>query len=288
MKTRFASLLFLSLMVATSAKATVLATDPADYVPLPPGTNLGLLYYQQSESTAFYADGRRTPAPFDVQSDIGVVRYIHYASLFGFTVTPQVIMPFGSVRMSAPANLHSNGTGDPFIGSAIWFINDPDHQRYLSTAQFVSAPLGTYHTDQGSLNLGAHRWTAVTHLNYSQNITGPVFLDLTGEVAFYGTNNDFAGADYKQRPTFSLQSHLRYELSNRTRIAITYYHTAGGRTELNGVTQSASMSTDTCLFTVAHFLTPSLQLEIQGGQDVHVRNGPKDKLRLNLRLAKAF
>lgn len=63
MKIRFVSLLFLSMMAAPSAKATVLATDPADYVPLPSGTNLGLLYYQHSESTALYADGSARQHP---------------------------------------------------------------------------------------------------------------------------------------------------------------------------------------------------------------------------------
>lgn len=270
------------------AGAVVLETDPADYVALPQGTNLGLLYYQHSDSTANYSGGNRTAGPFDVQSDIGIARFIHYGKLFGLTVTPQIILPFGSVRMSEPVSLRSTGIGDPFVGSAIWLINDQEAQRYLSLAAFVSAPLGTYDSANGGLNLGAHRWSEVTHVNYSQRMVGPLFFDVTAEFAFYSTNHNYAAHDYWQAPTFDVQTHLRYEIDSKTRVAFSYYHTAGGRTELDGRSASGSVSTDTYLVTFARFLTPTLQVQVQGGQDIHVSNGAKNKLRLNVRIAKAF
>ncbi|PNE59989.1 transporter [Burkholderia cenocepacia] len=285
---KVAILLVTTITLIRPASAVVLETDPADYVALPQGVNLALLYYQHANSTAAYSSGNRVDQPFHVQSDIGIARFIHYGKLFGFTVTPQIILPFGSVRMSEPASLRSNGIGDPFVGSAIWLINDPASQRYLSLAAFVSLPLGTYDANQGGLNIGAHRWSEVTHLNYSQRVYGPLFLDVTGEFAFYSTNHDYAGQRYWQAPTFDLQTHLRYEIDSRTRVAFSYYHTAGGRTELDGNGASGSLSTDTYLVTFARFLTPTFQVQLQAGQDIHVSNGPKNKLRLNLRMAKAF
>ncbi|WP_171985330.1 hypothetical protein [Burkholderia cenocepacia] len=49
---KVAILLVTTITLIRPASAVVLETDPADYVALPQGVNLALLYYQHANSTA--------------------------------------------------------------------------------------------------------------------------------------------------------------------------------------------------------------------------------------------
>jgi Putative MetA-pathway of phenol degradation len=274
-------------LVPTFAQAMVLETSPNDAPPIPPGNDLGILYYEHSDYSSLYVNGDRVPGNFKLESDVGIARFIHWTSLFGFTVTPQVIIPFGDVR-STSADLHSTGVGDPFFGSEIWLLNDPTAQRYFALGVYVAPPLGTYDASKGSINLGSNRWTQVTHLSYSQHVVGPVFLDVTGELAFYSANNDYVGQRLSERPTIGVQAHVRYELNSTTRFGASYFHSTGGRSELEGVEESGSATVDSYRVSAAHFFTQTVQIQLEAGQDIHVSNGPKQDIRVNLRLTKAF
>ncbi|RDK00119.1 transporter [Paraburkholderia lacunae] len=277
------------LPVPIAASAMVIETSPGDAPAIPTGIDLGVLYYQHVNRDNYYVNGNRLNQPFGLTTDVGIARWVHWTSLFGFTVTPQVIIPFGSLRLhSGGTTISSSGVGDPFVGSEIWFVNNPATKRYLALGLYVSAPLGTYDASKGAANLGSNRWVQVTHLSYSQNLFGSLFLDVTGEFAVYGTNNDFVGGTYKQRPTMGLQTHLRYDLSKATSLGVSYFHSAGGRSTLDGVQQSGSSIADSYRLSAGHFITPTVQFEGEVGQDIRVTNGAKENLRLNFRLTKVF
>lgn len=282
--------IYIALFIAPiTASAMVIETSPGDEPALPPGIDLGVLYYQHVNRNNYYVDGNRVDQPFGLTTDVGIARWVHWTTLLGFTVTPQVIVPFGSLRLhSGGGTVRSSGAGDPFVGSEIWFVNNPVTKRYFALGLYVSAPLGAYDANKGGANLGSNRWVQVTHLSYSQNLIGSLFLDMTGELAIYGTNNNYLGGTYKQRPTAGLQTHLRYDLSKATTLGVSYFHSAGGRTTLDGVQQSGSSVADSYRVSAAHFLTPTLQLEGEFGQDIRVTNGAKENVRLNFRLTKVF
>jgi hypothetical protein len=132
---------------AMAAEAAELSTDPGDYVALPPGTDLGLLYYQHAERDRVKVDGNTVTKNFELDSDIGIARFIHWTQLGNFTVTPQIILPFGNLDLSGGQSRTAAGVGDPVVGSAIWLINDPVNERYLAVAGFVGIPVGTYDAD---------------------------------------------------------------------------------------------------------------------------------------------
>lgn len=278
----------LSLTCVLNTHAAVLSTDPGDYVALPVGTNLGLLYYQHVERNKVNVDGHTATRDFGLDSDIGIARFVHWTTLGGFTVTPQVIIPFGHLDMSGMRNYSTTGVADPMVGSALWLLNDPERERYLAVAGYVGIPLGNYDHD-APVNLGENRWKGMVHLAYVQALVPhKLYAELTLEHDNFGKNDDFNGATLRQDNVFEVQAHLRYALNDKNQLGVSWYRTTGGENHVDGVAQNDSSRTDRYLLTWQHFLNPTLQVQTQFGQDVEVRNGPQEQYRLNLRIAHAF
>jgi hypothetical protein len=84
---------------AGSAAAAQIATDPGDYMALPAGTNLAILYGQFASRDKVYGNGDAAPAAFKLDTGIGLFRYVHYTDIAGYTINPQFIIPFGSVKL---------------------------------------------------------------------------------------------------------------------------------------------------------------------------------------------
>lgn len=283
-----AALTLLTLLKSTVVNAAVLSTDPGDYVPLPPGTELGLLYYQHAERNRIKADGHTVTHDFGLDSDIGIARFVHWTSLGGFTVTPQVILPFGHLDLSGAQSRSVTGAADPMVGSALWLVNDPKQERYLAIAGYVGMPLGSYDHD-APVNLGENRWKAILHLAYVQAlIPKTLYGEITLEQDTFGKNDDYFGADLRQDNVYEVQTHLRYVFDPKNQFGVSWFHTTGGETQVGGVAQHDTLRTQRYLLTWQHFLQPNLQVQTQFGQDLDVVNGAPEKYRMNLRIAYGF
>jgi hypothetical protein len=271
--------------VLAPAMAQQIAIDPGDYTALPAGTDLGIVYYQRAEYKAVYADSRRLPVPFNLVTDIGLARWVHYTRLGDYLVTPQVLIPFGKVALSPQS---ASGVGDPMVGSALWLVNRPEVQRWWTVSAFAFLPVGKYDAAKGPINLGEHRWKGVFQSAYITALTKNVMFDLVGEYALYGENDDFMGMRRKQDASYSGQAHLRYMLAATSSVSLSYYHEFGGENKLNGVAQHDRMNNSRFLVGVAGFVSPTVQLQLQAGKALKVTNGPKESSRLNLRLVKVL
>jgi hypothetical protein len=267
------------------AMAAEIATDPGDYVALPAGTDLGIVYYQHAEFKSAYADSTRFALPSRLVTDIGLARWVHYTKLGDYLVTPQVIIPFGKVDLSP---VSASGVGDPIVGSALWLVNQPEQQRWVTVSAFASLPVGKYNGEKGPINLGENRWKGVFQSAYITSLTKNVMLDLVGEVAIYGENDDFAGARRKQEASYGGQAHLRYMLAPTTSVSLSYYHDFGGENKLDGVAGHDRMNNSRFLVGVAGFVSPTMQLQLQAGKALKMTNGVKEDSRINLRLVKVL
>lgn len=271
------------------ASAGVVTTEPGDSVPLPEGTNLGLLYYQHAERNTLKKDGHAAPGDFRLTSDIALARFVKWTSLGGFLVTPQVILPSGHLKMRGDTHAAQSSFGDPIIGSNIWLLNDAVNERYFSLGGYIGLPLGSYDSEKGSMNIGENRWKGVLEVNYVQAlIPGTLYGEMTLEHDEFGNNDDFAGRTLRQDSVFEVQTHLRYVFNPTNQFGLSFFHTTGGENHLGGVGLDDSQNTQRYLLTWAHFLTPKTQLQTQTGRDLDVRNGPQEDLRVNVRLAHIF
>jgi hypothetical protein len=279
-------------LFAGAAQSAEIATDPGDYTPLPVGVNLGLLYGQYATRDTAYADGDKVPADAGLDTTIGLARFVHFMDIGGVIVDPQIIVPFGKVDLKEPSGplqpTSESGVGDPIVGATAWVINNPDDQEWVGLSAFVSVPVGQYDENKGPVNVGENRWKGIFQAGYVKHLNNNVALDLLAEYSVYGDNDDFLGFKREQEDAQSLQAHLRYLLSKKSHVALSYCHSFGGETTVGGLDQDDRVNTNRWLATYATFIDPTVQLQVQAGQDLDVKNGLKEDARLNLRVLKVF
>lgn len=279
-------------LVSCMARAAEITTDAGDYAALPAGVDLGIVYAQHTERDAFYVGGDKLPGRFRLETDIGLLRWVHYTKIGDFVIDPQVILPFGTVRLKTPfgplGKTTASGVGDPLIGATLWLLNRSEAQQWFGVTAAVSVPVGNYDDDKGPVNIGENRWKGIFHAGYVTALPGNLMLDLIGEYAVYGDNDDFLGMKRKQDPSYGIQTHLRYLFSPTTHVALSYYHDFGGKTRVGGVSQNDRMDNNRWLAGFATFVAPTVQLQAQYGRAISVENGPRESSRFNLRVVKVF
>lgn len=272
------------------ARAAEIAADPGDYKPLPPGATLGILYLQHAERDAYYTAGARLPGRFRLQTDIGLARIVHYTKVGSYVFNPQAILPFGRVALKTPFGplgpVSASGTGDPIVGGTLWVLNE--EARSLGLSAFVSIPLGRYDGTRGPVNVGENRWKGIFQAGYVVGMGKNWTLDLVGETALYGDNDDFLGLRRKQDASYGLQAHLRYGLSQTSSVSLSYLQDFGGETRLAGMRQDDRMNNRRWEVGYATFLMPTLQLMVEAGKGGKTVNGARESSRFNLRLVQVF
>lgn len=275
-----------------AGQAAEIATDPGDYAALPPGVDLGILYYQHTERDSFYSRGNKVAGSNQLDTEIGLARWVHFTKIGDYVADPQIIIPFGSVKLKTPFGplppTTASGVGDPLVGGTLWLINNPEQKKWFGVSAFASLPMGSYDENKGPVNVGENRWKGIFHAGYVTALSDSFMLDVIGEYAVYGNNDKFLGVKKEQDASQSLQAHLRYLLSPTSHVALSYYHDYGGETKLNGINQNDRMNNGRWLATYATFVAPTVQLQFQAGQATKVDNGFSESTRLNLRVVKVF
>lgn len=269
--------------------AHALDVDPGDYTALPAGTNLAILYYQHAQRNALYANGNKAPGSNKLDSDIGLLRMVHFMDVGGYIVDPQFILPFGKLKAKGdlgPVLGNNSGVGDLLVGATLWF-NKPGAKTQFGITPFLSLPTGQYNKND-PLSIGENRYKLILNTGYITPLSEKVILDLIGDVTLFGKNDDVVGGTMKQKPQYQFQSYLRYQLSGATDLRGGVSYTTGGKTRINGVDQNNKNETFKFNVGVAHFLSPTQQVLATVGRDTSVENGFRENARLNLRFLQVF
>lgn len=271
--------------------AHAIDVDHADFVPAPAGTTVGLIYAQHAERNALYANGQRTTGEPRLASDVGIARLVHYMSVGGLTVAPQVLVPFGKLNAGRDISAlgETSGVGDIILASPVWVINDASTQTYLGISPYLFLPTGSYSSGR-ALNLGENRWKANLQVGLAKGLGGKWSVDLTGDVMVHGKNDNFgaAGATLKQDPLYQGQAYLRYQLAPTATAFVGLSQTWGGKTRVNGVLNDDEARQRKFSVGGSYFVGPKTQLLMSVGRDLRVENGFKENARLNLRLLQVF
>lgn len=283
---------FSFILTAAYLHAEELAVDPNDVIAPPSDITFTAFYSVNSKSDKLYRNGNVVLNDADLQTNMGVLRLGHNFDIAGLKVMPQLVVTYGHIDLgrnlvSQPAR-SSTGFGDPVIGATTWLIADPESRTWLGIPAYLSIPMGDYDGQHGAFNIGENRWKAITQLGYAKGITDKVFVEAIGELSFYGKNNNFNGMKMQQDPSQSLMGHLTYKVNDKTSISMSYYHTFGGESRLNGIDQSDRKNNNRWLATASTWVAPGLNIQLQYGQDIETKNGFKQGDRVNLRLAKVF
>lgn len=268
--------------------AFAIDVDAGDYTALPAGTNLGLVYYQQASRDKLYAKGSQVPIRAGLDSDVGILRGVHFMEIGGYIVDPQFLLPFGRLKgKNDMRGLGSeNGIADLILAATVW-ITKPGQKEHFGITPFLFLPTGDYDRN-APLNLGENRWKAALQAGWIKPLGDSVTMDLIADVTVHGKNKEVGASSMTQVPLFQFQGHLRYHLSPTADLRFGLSQTSGGETSINGVAQDDRTSTSKFSLGAAFFVTPKTQLLATYGRDISVRQGPKEDGRLNLRLLQIF
>ncbi|MGR2920596.1 transporter [Acinetobacter sp. RIT698] len=264
-----------------------------DYTALPKGTNAGVFYYQHSQMEGYYQNGEKTRA--ESKSDIGIARFIHYTDIAGLRATPQIILPFGTVRHTQIGDTDLNnasGFADPVIASAFWLINRPEQGssgRYLAFTPFIYLPVGQYDRND-AVNLGENRFKYDLQLAWVQPLYGKFAFELYQDVIWYGDNDEAGKGDQtlSQATSYQTQFNLRYDLNSKQRIAFGYAANYGGEQQLDGIKLDQNMEKQQARLEFQQMLNAKTQLSAQLLSDTRTESGFKKDYGLNFRVFYIF
>lgn len=283
----------LGLAAAMPAQAQT-AVDPGDYTPLPPGTDLALVYGQFINRDELKLPGGTTlKDDTNLNTSVALFRYVHFTKIGPFVVDPQIIVPVGSVHNAHVGGQDlgsSTGIGDAVVFATIWFVNkpSPDHATFFGFSPIVGIPTGTYDRNN-AVNFGNNRWSFDPQIGFIQGLGRNVTLDLYGDVNFFTANDDVGRLSQRltKKPVFHVQSWLRYALPDKkTSLSIGTASFWGGKESLDDVYTGTRTEHQQIRVAVQKFVAPKWQLELIGGRDVQAREGFREAARVQFRVLK--
>lgn len=278
-----------SMLCASGASA--MDVDAGDYTALPAGTTLAAVYYQNASRDALYADGHKQAGNNRLDSNVGILRGVHYLKVGGYIIDPQFLLPFGSLEGKGDLSGlgKESGVGDLILASTLWLVNRPESGTYFGLTPFLYLPTGSYDRNR-ALNLGENRWRLTLQGGFITPLADKLLLDVIGDVTYFGKNDDFGAtsATLKQKAQYQFQTALRYNLTPSWDIRAGLSHVTGGETEVNNVSRDDRQRTTKFTVGSAYFVTPTLQFLANYGRDMAVDNGFREENRFNLRLLSLF
>jgi hypothetical protein len=228
--------------------ANAQSIEPRAYSPAPVGTNFGILAWSGSRG-AIPVDSALPLSDIDLKIDGVLAAYARSLNLFDKSAKFDVIVPFGHMKGTAtyfgqPVERDIKGMGDPLARLTILFHGAPamsaaEYRVYrqgllLGASVQVAIPMGQYN-DERLLNLGGNRWAFRPELGASQSWGRWTFEAALGATFFTVNDDFFGGHERKQKPIYSAQGHVIYNIKPGMWLAANLSWFGGGRTSIDGV-----------------------------------------------------
>ena len=275
-RTRLAVMILLACMVVPFPAGA--EDQPRDFLPAPPGTILSLLYYNHLTGDSLYADGHNI-ADVDFKANIGIFRFVYYFAVGPFTADVNVLIPFGDKEFDVGGtSLSASGSGNPTLVSALWLLNNARSKSYVSVAQYIFLPVGSY-SNHGSLSVADNWWRFRTELNYTQGFeiipNHNLYAEVTVGGDFVTDNTDYLAKSttLSEEPTFNLESHLSYDLTKDWWLAADFYGHWGGAQSYDTYDGLNRVNSQSVGGTLGYNLTSNWSVLFSYKSDVYVENG---------------
>ncbi len=308
---RWMTLAFATIMSLTWATAGARAQEiePREFVPLPSGTNINLLYYLHGSNTSFYTTSGRKISNSNLDVNVGVERFVHYQSIGGMPAGVQIYQLFGSEsggRVGGNSLGSTFGASNAALSAFIWPYTNPALNQSLVVAGFLYPPIGSY-DKRKALNLasalsGWQGWTGDLQLGWDHAI-GPNFsYDASLDVRFFG---DTTGPIQPAVP-LSVRNHkdsdlraqlwLNWAWNKAFTTSIGYEGFFGGDTYFDnpralggrGHTNTGSSREHRIRAAASMFFSPQFQVLLEANHDIARTGGFKQDFGLVLRTLYIF
>ena len=264
--------------------------QPRDFVPLPAGTNLALVYYLGSTSDTLVDGNGDDVADSNLDTNVSLLRYVKYFDLAGMRVDVNVLQPFGGLNNMRIAGTDIDtkhfSSGDLTLVGTIWPLNDAKNGRYFGIATYLTLPTGNYSATKPSL--GSNRWSVAVQPGFLFNVAPKWSVDVVGGVTIYGDNNDGpGGVQVEKDASYTALGWVNYNASDPTMLSAGATASWGGA-ETVGSIRGADVESTTVRVAWSQMLNPTTQFLMEVGHDVDAQNTFKRDTTLTLRLAKFF
>lgn len=307
----------LGLLVALPGPAEAQGEGPRVYLLAPMGMNaLTGIYLGLSSNMNFAQDILIKDA--DIESDVGVLSYVHFFPVGNRFAQLWVNGIWGSVGGSIkvgedpPAiipippgtNLDIpkvSGIADPYVAMRLGLIGAPalgleELVQYKQGFQLhallgATAPIGNYDSSR-PLNLGTNRWSIRLGLPMVLPLGNPktqTFWEVIPSVTVFTDNTDPFGAPDRreQAPLYILETHLSRNLTKKLWGSIDLRYQNGGETTTDGVPDDNRLGQLGAGATLAYQLTSSWMLLGSYGEIVAKNDDSRGEM-LRLRITYSF
>lgn len=260
--------------------------EPRTYANTPVGMNFLIVGYGYSEG------GIATDPSLPLQNANLVVQgpvlaYVRSLNVWGMSGKFNAVVPYACASGTAeldgePRERNVCGLADPKFRFSVNFYGAPAlsvkefagyRQEIIAGASLqVTPPLGHYEADK-LVNIGTNRWSVKPEIGVSK-AAGPVTLELSAAVTFYGENDNYLGDKKReQEPLYGLQGHVIYGFSSGVWAAldITYY--TGGRTTVDGTKRDDLQESSRLGATIAVPVDPRNSVKLYFSTGVSTRTG---------------
>lgn len=197
----------------------------------------------------------------------------------GYTVCPMVALPYSVTKsngdtLSSLIGHESSDFADIIVGATGWLINDKPNNHYLAATWLFFAPTGEYNPQQ-LLNIGENRYKSTLNIGYIQKLSDNVLLELSPELALYGSNNNRLGQTLEQRPSYALTSILRYNQTPQLTLFSGFQQNYGGETSLGGIAQNDPSKMEKITLGAYYYTVGGTQILLKYGKEFTTRDGMK-------------
>ncbi|MGJ7498054.1 transporter [Variovorax sp. RT4R15] len=119
-----------------AAPARAVDLDAGDYTALPADTNALVVYGQHATRDKLYSKGNKVLSNPGLDSDVGILRGVHFMDIGGYIVDPQFLLPFGRLKGKDDTSAlgSKSSIGDLILASAIWFTK-PGVKTHFAIAE---------------------------------------------------------------------------------------------------------------------------------------------------------
>ena len=246
--------LFVLCILAIAAPPHVYALDPVprQWSHLPLDTNFFGMAYAYTEADIGLDPVLRTE-DVEMELDTWGVKYIRSFEAFGKSARVDLTQAYQEAEWTglldgAPAAVSRHGPSDTFVRIAInLYVAPPlggkEYAQYrqnagsetiVGAALAVRLPTGDYKKDK-LLNLGQNRFVLRPQLGL-MHTWGQWSIDMTGEVAFYGDNDEFFnGNKREQDPMLLVYGSLIHTFRPGHWLGASFGFDSGGEGTINGV-----------------------------------------------------
>jgi hypothetical protein len=286
-------LVHLTMSIAMPAVAALNDIFPNDFYALSAGRGTATTYIYERQQVGPYVKGRQV-GDLQGNSTIAALRLSRYYTVGGWKLAPVLVLSAAHLQVagaSVPASVdkHRSGLGDLRLGGTAWIIDNPQDRHFLGLNLMTVWPTGDY-DKQELANPSENRRRQALTLGWIKGLTENLTLDLSPEIAWYGTNKEsFPGSvEVKQGTTLSLTGYLRYRFSPQWHAFIGGQFNEGGETRVNGVDQDNTIRGQRVFLGGSYVFDPGNILNLRWASDNSVTTGLKTENELTLRWVHGF